>query len=393
MEYAIREVEALARELERRGKRVIKLNIGDPVAYGFQPPELVRRALEEAVEEGYNHYSPSEGLWELREAIAERERRVNRANVDPEAVIVTLGVSEAISMLTCALVDEGDEVLLPRPCYPVYVPYVRLCGGVPRFYELVEEGGRWRLGEGVSRLVSQRTKAVVIINPNNPTGAVLSEGEVRELVDAALSVGACVVSDEIYDTLVFEGDFRSTTAVARGAPVVGLNGFSKRWLVTGWRLGYMYFSDPGGELERVREAVVKLARTRLCAPTPAQRAAVKVLRQGEGFVEGLREEFRRRRDLFVKLASEMGIALARPEATFYAYPKVAGEWDSDLEFARGLLEEEGVTVVHGSGFYDPGRGRFRVVFLPPPEVMEEAVQRIARFIKRRAKAVGSACST
>ena len=387
VEYAIREIDALAHELERRGRRVIRLNIGDPVAYGFQPPRQLLEALARAVEEGFNGYSPSEGLPELREAVAERERSVNGVEIEAEDVVITAGVSEAISMLMAALIDEGDEVLLPSPCYPVYVPYVKLYGGVPKFYRLVEEGGSWRLEEGFEKLVTPRTKAIVVINPHNPTGSVLEESEVRRLVEAAASAGAVVVSDEIYDALVFEGRFRSTAAIVKSAPIIGLNGFSKRWLATGWRLGYMYFSNPGGELEEVKEAVVKLARTRLCAPTPAQRAAAEALKQGEGFVESVKEEMRRRRDLFAKLVGKVeGLELTKPQATFYAYPRLAakGDWSDDLSFAKGLLEEEGVAVVHGRGFYDYSVNRFRAVFLPPPDVLEEAVERITRYISRHA---------
>lgn len=387
VEYAIREIDALARELERRGRSVIRLNIGDPVAYGFQPPRQLVDALARAVEEGCNGYSLSEGLPELREAIAERERRVNGVEIGAEDVVVTAGVSEAISMLMAALVDEGDEVLLPSPCYPVYVPYVKLYGGVPKFYRLAVEGGEWRLEDGLEKLVTPRTKVVVVINPHNPTGAVLEEGEVERLAEAAASVGAVVASDEIYDALVFEGRFRSTAAVAEDVPVIGLNGFSKRWLATGWRLGYMYFSSPGGELEEVKEAVVRLARTRLCAPTPAQRAAALALKQGEGFIEGVKREMKARRDFFAKLVGEVeGLELAKPQATFYAYPRLAvkGDWGDDLGFARGLLEEEGVAVVHGRGFYDYSSDRFRAVFLPPLEVLEDAVERIGRYISRHA---------
>lgn len=385
VEYAIREVEALARELERRGRKIIRLNIGDPVAYGLQPPEELRRLVAQAVEEGYNFYSPSEGLWELREAIAERERRVSGADVGPENVVVTAGVSEAISTLMAALVEEGSEVLLPSPCYPVYVPYVRLYGGTPKFYRLVEREGEWRVGDDVEQLVTPRTKAVVLINPHNPTGAVLSEREVRELVEAALSAGACVVSDEIYDELVLEGPYTSAARVAKDAPLIVLNGFSKRWLVTGWRLGYMYFHGP--DLEEVREAVIKLLRTRLCPPTPPQRAAALLLRSSGGAFEWLREEVRRRRDSFIELVRGVrGLELTRPRGAFYAYPRltVRGSWSDDFGFAKRLLEEEGVAIVQGSGFYDYRSDRFRIVFLPPREVIEEAVGRIERFIERHA---------
>lgn len=385
VEYAIRDIDALARELERRGRRVIRLNIGDPVPYGLQPPNELRSLLAQAVEEGYNFYSPSEGLWELREAISKRESRVSGRSVDPQNVVVTSGVSEAISLLMAALVDEGDEVLLPSPCYPVYVPYVRLFGGVPKFYRLVEEDGEWRLGDDPSNLVTQRTKAVVIINPNNPTGAVLSEKEVAELVNAASSVGACVVSDEIYDELVLEGAYRSTAALAGDVALVVLNGFSKRWLVTGWRLGYMCFH---GEAEELKDAVVRLARARLSPPTPPQRAAAILLSKGEYFLDWLRDEIRKRRGHFLKLIEEVeGLELTKPKATFYAYPRLTleGDWGDDKGFARKLLEEEGVAVVHGGGFYDYRRDRFRIVFLPPLDIMSEAVERISKFIRAHAR--------
>lgn len=390
VEYAIREIDALARELERKGRRVIRLNIGDPVAYDFQPPQTLKLSLTEAVEKGYNSYSPSEGILELREAVAEREKKVNGVDVEAEDVLVTTGVSEAISMLMAALVEEGDEILMPSPCYPVYVPYVKLYGGVAKFYRLGEDSGRWVILDDVYKLVTPRTKAVFIVNPHNPTGAVLSRREIQELVEAATSVGACIVSDEIYDSLVFDGCFSSTASLAKDAPVIGLNGFSKRWLATGWRLGYMYFSSPRGELDEVKEAVVKLARMRLCPPTPIQKAAELALRKGEGFLEDLRREFKRRRDFFVSLLEDFqGLALTPPKAAFYAYPRltVKGDWGNDVGFAKMLLIEEGVAVVHGSGFYDYQDNRLRVVFLPPDNIIEEAVQRMRRFIARHARAV------
>lgn len=374
----------MAHELERKGRKIIRLNIGDPVPYGFQPSEELKNALVKAVKEGYNFYSPSEGLWQLREAIAERERKVNSVQIEAEDVIVTQGVSEAINLAVTALVEEGDEVLLPSPCYPVYVPYVKLCGGIPKFYRLTVYQGSWRLIDDVDKLVTERTKLLVIINPHNPTGAVLEENELKKLAEAAFSVGASIISDEIYDALVFEKTFRSTASIVKDAPVIGLNGFSKRWLATGWRLGYMYFSS-GGELAEVKEAVVRLARTRLCPSTPVQRAAELVLRQGENFVEGLREKLRERRDYFVKLMEHVDyLSLTQPAAAFYAYPEltVNGDWGNDYCFVKGLLLEEGVAVVHGGGFYDYRSDRFRVVFLPPPDMMAEAVERITRFIKR-----------
>jgi len=386
LEYAIREIAALARELERKGRRVVYLNIGDPLRYGFSPPPILRRALAEAIEEGYNFYAPSEGLEEFRQAIAERERRTNGVEMEAEDVIVTQGVSEAISFIMAAMLEEGDEVLLPSPCYPVYVNYVRLHGGIPRFYMIVEEGGEWKIRLENSP-ISPRTKIVVIINPHNPTGALLSREELASLIDAAREVGACIVSDEIYDRIVFEGDFYSTATLSDDVPVIGLNGFSKSYMVTGWRIGYMYFSDPEGRLTEVKEAIVKLARNRLSASTPAQKALAEVIRSGESFIEDLKREFKRRRDLLLDLMGEVeGAVLTAPRATFYAYPRltVKGDWGDDLGFAKKLLMEEGVAVVHGTGFYDYRRDRFRLVFLPPPDVLGEAVEKIRAFIKRHA---------
>ena len=386
LEYAIREIAALARELEEKGRKVIYLNIGDPLRYGFSPPPILRRALAEAVEEGYNFYAPSEGLEEFRQAIAERERRANGVRMDADDVIVTQGVSEAINFIMAAMLEEGDEVLLPSPCYPVYVNYVRLYGGIPRFYKITPEEGEWRIRLENSS-ISPKTKIVVIINPHNPTGALISREEVASLIDVARKVGACIISDEIYDRIVFEGNFYSTAVLSDDVPVIGLNGFSKSYMVTGWRIGYMYFSDPEGRLAEVKEAIVKLARNRLSAPTPAQRALTKVIRSGEGFIEDLKREFRRRRDLLISLLREVdGVELTAPRATFYAYPRltVRGDWGDDLGFAKKLLIEEGVAVVHGAGFYDYRRDRFRLVFLPPPEVLSEAVDKIRVFIKRHA---------
>ena len=385
IEYAIRDVIAYAREEERKGKEIIYLNIGDPVKFDFDTPEHVKEALIEAVKEGYNWYSPSEGLLELREAICEKERRVNRVDISPEDVLVTSGVSEAIFVTMAALVDEGDEVLVPDPCYPPYVSYVRFFGGKPVFYRTVEENGWQPDVDDVRSKVTDETRGLVVINPNNPCGALYDEKILKGLVDLAGEHEILLVSDEIYDRIIYEKRFVSLSHIAKDVPVLGLNGFSKCYLMTGWRMGYMYFHDPEEKLTDLRRNVAKEARIRLCCNTPVQRAAVEALRGPQGHIKRMVEKLRKRRDYSWKRLSKIeGISCAKPEGAFYVFPKVHGvgsRWKNDFEFVRQVLEKTGVLLVHGSGFGETyGSGHFRGVFLPEIEVLETAFDRLERFM-------------
>ena len=385
--YAIREFVPLARELERKGYRVIYLNIGDPLKYDFDTPRPVKEALYEAVVRGYNFYSASEGDGELREAIAERERRVSGADITADDVVVTQGVSEAINFVMAVSLDPGDEVLLPGPSYPLYPVIARIYGGKPVFYRCLEEEGWSPDVDDVRRKVSERTKALVIINPNNPTGALYSERVLREMLDVAAEHKLLVVSDEIYDQIVYEGARVSVASLVKDVPAVILNGFSKVYLMTGWRLGYLYVVDEAGEVgEALMKAFINMARTRLCASTPVQRAAIAALRVAEEHLPGMLEKLRERRDYIWRRLSEIpGMEAVLPRGAFYIFPRIPkGDWGSDREFTLRLLTEERVLVVHGSGFGQFGEGHVRMVFLPPIEVLEEALDRVERFVKRHA---------
>ena len=298
-------------------------------------------------------------------------------------IVVTQGVSEAANFLMAAMMEKGDEVLLLSPCYPIYVNYAKFYGGVPRFYRLESCGNEWRINlDDIREKVSRKTRVIVLINPHNPTGALLGRGEIEEVLNMAGENGLCVVSDEI----VYEGIFHSTAALAGDVPVIGLNGFSKTYPVTGWRIGYMYFRDPEGRLDETREGVVRLARNRLSASTPAQRALAKALLLRKDFIEDLKAKLRARRDLLLKLVEAIEeLELPRPKAAFYAYLtlKTRGDWRDDVDFTRKLLEEEFIAVVPGSGFYDYRKDRFRMVFLPPEEVLREAIERLNAFLRRR----------
>jgi aspartate/methionine/tyrosine aminotransferase len=388
IEYAIRDVIAHAKKLETKGKKIIYLNIGDPVKFDFDTPNHIKQALKEAVDEGVNWYSPSVGLCELREAVCEKEKRVNGVEISPENVLITQGISEGIQMLMAAVVEGGDEVLVPGPSYPPYISYVRFFGGKPVSYRTVEDNG-WKPDiDDLRSKITRKTRGIVVINPNNPSGALYGEKDVKEVVDLAGEHKLLLISDEIYDRIVYKKGFVSTSHVAKDLPVVGMNGFSKTYLMTGWRLGYMYFHDPNGELKELRECVEKETRIRLCANTPVQKAAVAALKGPQSHIADMVKKLRERRDYSWKRLNEIeGINCTKPEGAFYVFPKFEGvgsRWKTDEEFARQLLEKTGVLVVHGSGF-DPsyGSGHFRAVILPPMETLEKAFDRLEQFMSRR----------
>ena len=388
IEYAIRDIIVHAKQVAKTGKKIYYLNIGDPVAFDFETPKHIREALIRAVEEGANAYSPSEGLPELREAISQKEKRVNNIDVNPEDVIVTEGISEGIQMVMAALIDSGDEILLPGPTYPPYISYAKFFGGKPVTYETIEGTGWQPNVDDLRSKISKKTKGIVIINPNNPTGALYDEKAVKQIVDLAGEHNLPVFSDEIYDQIVFGKRLVSTAYLARDVPVVGLNGFSKAYLITGWRLGYVYFHDQQGRLQEFKQCIEKEARIRLCANTPVQKAGVAALNGPQDHIKETVRKLRERRDYAWKRLNETeGISCAKPEAAFYVFPKihdVGSRWKTDLEFALDLLRETGVLFVHGSGF-DPtyGAGHVRGVILPPIETLEQALNELEKFMKKK----------
>ena len=382
VEYAIRDIVAAAKGLEAQGRRVDYLNIGDPVQYGFGPPDNVREALISAVNGGRNCYSESEGLPELRAAIADKENRKG-LSVSGDDILVTNGVSEALDMVMASIVEEGDEVLLPGPYYPPYASYVRLHGGVPVEFGTDPEGGAPDL-EDMRSKITPRTVAVCLINPSNPTGAVLGEGSLGALVDVANEHGLYVICDEIYDQITYERGFSGMGRVARDSPVVVLNGFSKAHLMTGWRLGYIAFNR-SPDLDLLKTHLPKLARVRLCANTPVQYAALESLRGPQDHVQRFVSVLRGRRDLVVGRLNEVdGLSCRVPRGAFYAFPRIEhNPYADDREFVLKLLESEGVLAVPGSGFGTGyGSGHFRLVFLPEIPVLESALDRIEDFVRR-----------
>ncbi|MFQ5573173.1 MAG: aminotransferase class I/II-fold pyridoxal phosphate-dependent enzyme, partial [Nitrosopumilaceae archaeon] len=241
VEYAIRDVVVAAKKFEQQGKKIEYLNIGDPVFYGFQPPENVKDALIKAVKNGENYYSPSEGIPELRNAIAEKENSKG-LSIDGDDVLVTNGISEGLDMVISSIVEEGDEVLLPGPYYPPYASYVRLRGGIPVEFAVDLDNSTPDIDDIRSKITS-KTVAICLISPNNPTGVVFNEKSLKELVDIANEHNLYILCDEIYDQIVYDEKFVGIGKVAGDSPVIILNGFSKVHLMTGWRLGYLAFNQ------------------------------------------------------------------------------------------------------------------------------------------------------
>lgn len=394
VEYAIRDIVQAARDVQRRGVAIDYLNIGDPVQFGFQPPENVRQALIDAVNRGENYYAPSEGLPELREAIAEKES-AKGLSVSADDVVVTNGVSEALDMVISSIVEEGDEVLLPGPYYPPYASYVRLRGGTPVEFAMDLEESSADV-EDIRSKITPRTVAICLISPNNPSGVVLGKESLAEMVRIAEEHDLYLICDEIYDHITFDGDgdgggrFAGVGAVAGTAPVIILNGFSKVHLMTGWRMGYVAFNGASPRLDGIRENLPKLARVRITTNLPFQHAALESLRGPQDYIGRFVSEVRRRRDYIIPRLNEIpGISCAMPRGAFYAFPKVedcAARFGGDKNFVMSLLGSKGVLTVHGSGFGERyGSGHFRIVYLPDIPVLESAMSKLEDFMINSSK--------
>ncbi len=382
--YAIRDLVNYAKKLENEGRKIIYLNIGDPALF-FETPAHIREALAKAATEGNSHYAPSEGIPKLREAICRKEREVNGVNgLTPDDVLVTAGVSEGIQLVLPSIADAGDEILIPDPSYPPYVSYSILSGINPKTYRCIEEEG-WRPDiDDIRSKIGEKVRAIVLINPNNPSGAVYSEKTIREIIHVAGEHNVPVISDEIYDQIVYDGNFKSTAALSDDVPVIGLNGLSKTYLITGWRLGYIYFHDPEGVLDSVKEGIKKMTRMRLSVNTPAQVAGVAALNGSKEHIKELVLSLRERRDYSLKRLNEFtDVYCEKPRGAFYIFPKLGEKWGRDDEFVVELLKSKGVLLVSGSGFGERGKGHVRIVFLPPIEVLEEAFNKIEEFISQK----------
>ena len=380
VEYAIRDIVLAARKVEQTGMKVDYLNIGDPVQFGFQPPENVKQALINSIKNGENYYSTSEGLLELREEIAKKENAKGLA-ITADDVLITNGVSEGLDMVISSIVEEGDEVLLPGPYYPPYASYVRLHGGIPVEFS-VDLNNSTPDFDDIKSKITSKTVAICLISPNNPTGVVFNENALKKLVDIANENNLYIICDEIYDQIIFDDKFVGIGKVAGDSPVIILNGFSKVHLMSGWRIGYIAFNR-SPQLEELREHLPKLARVRIATSLPVQHAALESLRGSQNYIKDFVSEMKTHRDLVVKRLNEMpGLSCSNPKGAFYAFPKIEdNKFGNDKEFVTKLLESKGVLTVHGSGFGEQyGSGHFRLVYLPSLEILDSAMNKIEEFV-------------
>ena len=387
IEYAIRDVVVPATALEAQGHEIIKLNIGDPIAYpGLPTPKHMVDAYVNALQTGNNGYSPSYGLPDLRAAIAQDERRKGWP-AKQDDIYVCHGVTEALQVIFAATLEEGDIVLAPGPHYPPYLAYPQMFGATTLEYKLKPDDD-WKLDfDDIESKMSDDVKLLVLINPNNPCGAVAGKDEIFRILSIARKWPNCIViADEIYDGLDFTGEHRSVASLSHDVPVFVLNGVSKVYYAPGWRIGYLGIHDPKGRLVSIRDGIERLLRSRLCASTPAQMGYLAGLDGDRSWMKSYSDKIKRQRDLCVKRINSIeGLEVQSSGGAFYMFIKLTDEqWQqNDKDFVLKLLHEEHVLVVHGSGFSpDLGGGHFRLVYLPDVDILNEAFNRIERFLLR-----------
>ncbi|MBC8102566.1 MAG: aminotransferase class I/II-fold pyridoxal phosphate-dependent enzyme [Cytophagales bacterium] len=355
---------------------VISLGVGEP---DFVTPWRVREAAIYSLEQGRTTYTSNYGLLELRQEIARMHRERSGASYDPATeILVTVGVSEALDTAFRALLDQGDEVIVPEPCYVSYIPCVAFAGGVPVSVPSRAENGFRVDPDEVRARITSRTKAILLSYPSNPTGAVMDREGLQALVDIATEHDLYLVSDEIYDRLSYDAPHVSVASLPGAQErTILLNGFSKAYAMTGWRIGYA--CAPAS----VIEVMMKIHQyTMLCAPITAQLGAIEALRHGDADAQAMTEDYDNRRRLFVTGLNEVGLDCPLPGGAFYAYPSIKPTGLSAEAFAERLLKEERVLVVPGDVFGPSGAGHIRCCYATATNKLTEALQRLEQFLQR-----------
>jgi alanine-synthesizing transaminase len=378
--YAIRDVAVLAEEVTRQGHKILPLNIGDPLQFDFATPPALIEAVAKAMRDGFGGYAPSMGVPEALEAIRGEAHRKGIRNV--QSVFVTQGVSEAVDLCFAALVNPGENILTPCPEYPLYWAVLAKLGAKLNPYALDESAGWEPDLEDIARRITPGTRALVVINPNNPTGNIYSRRTLEALADLARRHSLVVFADEIYDKLTFEGEHVSLASLAPDLPVVTFGGLSKAYLAPGWRVGWAIVSGDRAALAPYIDGIGKLLRSRLSANHPEQYAIRPALEGPQEHLPRVLSKLRRRRDLTVEFAnSTPRLSCVPPQGAFYAFPRLDIP-EGDEQFVRGLLQEKHVLLVHGSGFGQaPGTRHFRIVFLPDEPTLSQAYKAIAEYLR------------
>jgi alanine-synthesizing transaminase len=390
VEYAIRDILKIAEQAKAAGKQLLYLNIGDPIAFDYKTPPHMIEACYRALLENHTGYANSSGLLEAREAIGNAVKLKGiRSWLD---LFITSGASEAIELCLTALVNPGDEVLTPSPGYPLYSAVLAKLQAQNVPYYLDEENNWEPDVADIKKKITARTRALVLINPNNPTGSRYSREVLEEVVKISLAHNLMIFSDEIYDKLVLDGeDSISIASLSDEAPIITMNGLSKSYLAPGFRIGWAVVTGKSNTMSKYIEAINKCLRARLCAVTPLQYAIKPALEGPQDHLVEVKQKLRRRRDITYRRLNDIpGISCVKPTAAFYAFPRLHID-RPDSEFVAELIRETGVVVVHGDGFGQrPGTRHMRIVFLPREEILEEAFDRLERFMAGRAGKSASA---
>ncbi len=378
--YAIRNIVAEAKKVEQAGRHVRYLNIGDPNQFGFLTPPHLIDAVVKAMRDGHNGYAPSPGIVEAREAAA-ADFVARGVNVSADRVLITSGTSEGIELAITGIVDEGDEVLVPSPTYPLYTAVLAKIGAQPAFYR-TDHTNQWLPDlDHLKSLINAKTRALVVIDPNNPTGAVYPEATRRALIDIAEQHGLVILADEVYGDLSYDGPVPAMAALDNDAPIISYSSLSKAYLAPGWRAGWMAVGSTP-RLDPALAAIKKLADGRLCSPGPMQYAVTAALTGDRSHQVEFRRALRERAELTTaRMNAIPGISCVMPKSAFYAMPKVdLPPGKTDMDFVLGLLRSKGVLTVYGSGFATAlADGFFRIVFLASPQELGAIYDDVADF--------------
>lgn len=377
--YAVRDIVVLANQVAKTGKEMLYLNIGDPNIYDFAPPKYLVDAAYQAMLKNLNGYAPSSGI---KEAVAAIEKEADRKGItNVHDIFVTTGASEAIDICLTALVNDGENVLTPTPGYPLYTAIASKLQMMENPYYLNESNSWLPDIDDIKLKINDKTRAIILINPNNPTGSIYTEENLRQIIDLALKHNLVIFADEIYDKLLFDGKKQiSIGALNKDVSCITFGGLSKNYMVPGFRIGWGIVSGRKEVLADYIEAINKILRARLSANHPEQYGIKPCLEGDQDHLIEAMKKLSKRRDLTVEMLNAIpGISCVKPEGAFYAFPKLEMK-QPDNHFVAELIKETGVVVVPGSGFGQvPGTKHFRVVFLPNEQILEKAYKAIGSF--------------
>ncbi|MGK9476955.1 aminotransferase class I/II-fold pyridoxal phosphate-dependent enzyme [Melioribacter sp. OK-6-Me] len=381
IKYAVRDIVVIANEVAKSGKEMLYLNIGDPNLFDWQPPRILIEETYKAMLNNYNGYAPSSGIKPALEAIEKEAERKGIKNI--QNIFITTGASEAIDICLTALVNSGENILIPTPGYPLYTAIQSKLQMYENPYYLNEDN-YWQPDiDDIKSKINDKTRAIIIINPNNPTGALYRKEILEEIIELAIKHNLVIFSDEIYDKLIIdEKEHISIASLNPEVPVITFGGLSKNYMVPGFRIGWGIVSGNGTLLKDYIEAINKLLRARLSANHPEQYAIAPALLGDQSHLIEAKEKLKRRRDITVEMLNSIdGINCVAPEGAFYAFPRLKYVKD-DFKWAKELIKAEGVVTVPGSGFGQvAGTSHFRIVFLPPENQLDKAYSAIRHFMQ------------